>query len=118
MLTIHHLGKSQSKRVIWLCEELGLPYGLRRYERDPVTILAPPEFKVLHPGGAAPVITDGNLVLAESGAIIEYVMAKYGGGGLAPGPDRPSFADYLLLVPFRRRHFAAQHGQELGPPPA
>ncbi len=61
MLTVHHLGKSQSERIIWLCEELAIPYDLKRYERDPVTILAPPEFKALHPIGAAPVITDGDL---------------------------------------------------------
>ena len=86
MLAIHHLGRSQSERIVWLCEELGLPYALKRYERDPVTILAPPEFKALHPAGTAPIITDGDLVLAESGAIVEYVTAKHGGGRLALGP--------------------------------
>ena len=75
MLTIHHLGKSQSERIIWLCEELGVPYELKRYQRDPVTILSPPELKALHPLGAAPVITDGELMLAESGAIIDYIIA-------------------------------------------
>ncbi len=100
MLTIHHLGKSQSERIIWLCEELEVPYELKRYERDPVTILAPPEFKALHPMGAAPVITDGALVLAESGAVIEYVIAKHGGGRLALGPDHPDFAQYLYWFHF------------------
>lgn len=85
MLTIHHLGRSQSERIIWLCEELGVPYELKRYKRDPVTILSPPELKALHPLGAAPIITDGKLVLAESEAIIEYIIAKYGGGRLALG---------------------------------
>ena len=100
MLTVHHLGKSQSERIIWLCEELELSYELKRYERDPATILAPPEFKALHPMGAAPVITDGALVLAESGAVIEYIMAKHGGGRLALGPDHSDFAQYLYWFHF------------------
>src|SRR5207237_9111068 len=70
MLTVHHLGKSQSERIVWLCEELGIPYELKCYARAP--LLAPPEYKALHPIGAAPVITDGDIVLAESGAIVEY----------------------------------------------
>ena len=70
MLTVHHLGKSQSERIVWLCEELGIPYELKCYARDSVTMLAPPEYKALHPLGSAPVITDGDLVLAESGAIV------------------------------------------------
>jgi glutathione S-transferase len=100
MLTVHHLGKSQSERIVWLCEELGIPYELERYQRDPVTILAPPEFKALHPIGSAPVITDGALILAESGAIVEYIIAKYGEGRLALGPDHPNFADYLYWFHF------------------
>ena len=100
MLTIHHLGKSQSERIIWLCEELGVPYELKRYSRDPVTILAPAEFKALHPIGAAPVITEGETVLAESGAIIDYIIAKHGGGRLALGPDHPDFAHYLYWLHF------------------
>ena len=100
MLTIHHLGKSQSERILWLCEELDLPYGLERHERDPVTILSPPALKALHPLGAAPVITDGDLVLAESGAIVQYVIEKYGGGRLALGPTHPDFAHYLYWFHF------------------
>ena len=100
MLTIHHLGTSQSERIIWLCEELAVPYELKRHERDPVTILAPPELRALHPMGAAPVIADGGLVLAESGAVIEYIVAKHGGGRLAPGPDHPDFARYLYWFHF------------------
>ena len=100
MLTVHHLGKSQSERIVWLCEELGIPYELKRYQRDPVTILAPPEFKALHPIGAAPVITEGDLVLAESGAIIEYILAKHGDGRLALAPSHPNFADYLYWFHF------------------
>ncbi len=96
MLTIHHLGISQSERIVWLCEELGLAYDLRRYERDPVTRLAPPQYLQLHPAGTAPVITDGALVLAESGAIIQYILAQHGGGRLVPAPDSPEFAQYLF----------------------
>ena len=100
MLTIHHLGRSQSERIIWLCEELELPYELKRYTRDPVTILSPPELRALHPLGAAPVITEGDFVLAESGAIVDYIMAKYGSGGLALTVEDPGFANYLYWLHF------------------
>ena len=113
MLTIHHLGKSQSERIIWLCEELGVPYELKRYQRDPVTILAPPELKALHPLGAAPVITDGVLVLAESGAIIEYIIAKHGGGRLALGPAHPDFAAYLYWFHFANANLQPHIGRNM-----
>lgn len=99
-MIVHHLGKSQSERIVWLCEELGIPYDLRVYDRDPVTRLAPPEYKALHPMGAAPVITDGDLVLAESGAIIEYIVAKHGKGRLTLAPDHPDFAQFLFWFHF------------------
>jgi glutathione S-transferase len=100
MLTVHHLGVSQSERIVWLCEELGIPYELRVYDRDPVTRLGPPEYKALHPLGTAPIITDGDVVLPESGAIIEYIIGKYGNGRLSVGPDRPNYADYLFWLHF------------------
>ncbi|BBO07384.1 MULTISPECIES: glutathione S-transferase family protein [Bradyrhizobium] len=100
MLTVHHLGKSQSERIVWLCEELGLHYELKRYARDPVTMLAPPEYKALHPRGAAPVVTDGDLVLAESGAIVDYIVAKYGNGRLVLGPNDPAFPQFLYWLHF------------------
>jgi glutathione S-transferase len=100
MITVHHLGISQSERIVWTCEELGIPYVLQRYDRDPVTHLAPAGYKALHPMGIAPVITDGDLVLAESGAIIEYLIARYGDGRLAVAPDRSNFADYLFWFHF------------------
>jgi glutathione S-transferase len=100
MLTVHHLGKSQSERIVWLCEELGDPYELKLYERDPVTRLAPPEYKALHPLGAAPVITDGKVVLAESAAIIEYIVAKYGKGRLVLAVDHPDFAQFVYWFHF------------------
>ena len=107
MLTVHHLGRSQSERIVWLCEELGLDYELKRYERDPVTRLAPPEYKALHPIGTAPVITDGELVLGESGAIIEYIIAKHGGGRLGRREGHPQFADYLYWLHFANASFQA-----------
>lgn len=113
MLTIHHLGTSQSERIIWLCEELGLPYDLKRYERDPVTRLSPPELRALHPLGGAPVITEDNLVLAESGAIIEYILAKHGSGRLAPGPNHPDFAQYLYWFHFANGTLQANMGRNM-----
>lgn len=100
MLTVHHLGKSQSERIVWLCEELGIPYELKRYARDSVTMLAPPDYKALHPLGAAPVIVDGDLVLAESGAIVDYIIAKHGNGGLVLRADDPDFAQFLYWFHF------------------
>ncbi len=87
MLRIHHLGRSQSERIVWLCEELGLSYELQRYARDPITILSPPELKALHPLGAAPLIEDGDLLLAESAAIVEYIIVEHGGGRLRLAPN-------------------------------
>jgi glutathione S-transferase len=100
MLTIHHLGHSQSERIVWLCEELGVRYELKLYERDPVTILSPPALRALHPLGAAPVIQDDGLLLAESAAITEYIILKHGGGRLRLGPDHPDFASYLYWFHF------------------
>jgi glutathione S-transferase len=105
MITIHHLGVSQSERVVWLCEELAVPYALSRYDRDPQTKLAPEAYRALHPMGIAPVITDGSVVLAESGAILEYIIAKYGQGRLAMTADQPNFADYLFWFHFANATF-------------
>jgi glutathione S-transferase len=100
MLTVHHLGVSQSERIVWLCEELGLDYELKRYDRDPQTRLAPAAYKALHPMGTAPVITDGKVVMSESGAIVEYILARYGKGRLAVAPEQPNFADYVFWLHF------------------
>ena len=86
MITVHHLEYSRSQRAIWLLEELGVEYDVRRYERDPVTVLAPPELAAVHPLGKSPVITDGDVTVAESGAIIEYLLDKFDDGRLRP-PD-------------------------------
>ena len=100
MLIVHHLGVSQSERIVWLCGELGIPYELKNYARDATTRLAPPDYKALHPMGTAPVITDGDLVLGESGAIMEYILGKYGDGGLVPKKADPSWPDYLYWLHF------------------
>ncbi len=113
MLTIHHLGKSQSERIVWLCEELGLPYHLKHYQRDPVTILSPPELRAVHPIGAAPVITDGDVVLAESGAIVEYIIGRHGGGRLALGPEHPDFPHYLYWFHFANGNLQPNMGRNM-----
>src|SRR6202048_121719 len=113
MLTVHHLGKSQSERIVRLCEELAIPYELKRYTRDPVTVLAPPEYKALHPIGAAPVITDGDLVLAESGAVVDYIIAKYGNGRLALTADHPDFAAFLYWFHFANGTLQANMGRNM-----
>ena len=83
MLTIHHLNNSRSQRVLWLLEELGVTYQVRRYERRK-DMTAPPELEAIHPLGKSPVLTDGGLTLAETGAIVEYILARYGAGRLMP----------------------------------
>ena len=98
MIVVHHLNNSRSQRVLWLLEELGLEYDLQRYERDPVTMLAPPSLRVVHPLGKSPVISDGSLTLAESGAIIEYLVERYGDGRLSPGRDSPERLRYTYWM--------------------
>ncbi|MEO1648201.1 MAG: glutathione S-transferase [Pseudomonadota bacterium] len=106
MLTIHHLRISQSERIVWLCEELGLEYDLKLYNRDPETRLAPPELKALHPMQIAPLIEDGDVLLGESGAIVEYIVGKYAPDTeLVPGPDHPDFADHLYWFHFANATF-------------
>jgi glutathione S-transferase len=105
MITVHHLASSQSERIVWLCEELDLPYALVRYERDPVTRMAPPEYKALHPFGTAPVITDGDLVLGESAAIVEYIARRYADGHLILGPGHADFVSYLYWFHFANGSF-------------
>ena len=89
MITVHHLNNSRSQRVLWLLEELGLPYDIRKYQRDAQTLLAPPELMQVHPLGKSPVITDDGVTVAESGAIIEYLIERYGNGRLAPAIGTP-----------------------------
>ena len=94
MIIVHHLNNSRSQRVLWLLEELGLPYEIKHYQRNRKTMLAPPELRAVHPLGKSPVITDGDLTLAESGAIVEYLAETYGDGKLTPKPGTPAFRRY------------------------
>jgi len=105
MILIHHLGISQSDRIVWLCEELGIPYELKRYERDPQTRLAPAEYRALTPFGTAPVIHDGDLVLGESAAIVEYIAQTYGAGRFFIPPGAPAYADFLYWFHFANGSF-------------
>jgi glutathione S-transferase len=89
MITVHHLNNSRSQRILWLLEELDLPYEIKRYQRDPRTLLAPPELRAVHPLGKSPVVTDEGLTLAESGAIIEYLADRYGTHKLIPAHGTP-----------------------------
>src|SRR5688572_4902589 len=100
MLTVHHLNNSRSQRILWLLEELGLPYEIKRYQRDAVTSLAPPELLQVHPLGKSPVVTEGELTLAESGAIIEYFVERHGKGALAPPAGTPERIRYSYWMHF------------------
>ena len=104
MITVQHLNNSRSQRILWLLEELGLDYEVKRYQRNPQTMLAPPELRAVHPLGKSPVITEksasGDLTLAESGAIVEYLADRHGAGRLAPAPDSPQRVRYLYWLHF------------------
>lgn len=95
MVVLHHLNNSRSQRILWLLEELGAPYEIRPYQRDAVTNLAPPELTAVHPLGKSPVIEDGDLKIAESGAIVDYLVRKHGGGRFAPAPGTLTHEAYL-----------------------
>jgi glutathione S-transferase len=99
MITVYHLGVSQSDRIIWLMEELNLPYQLKWFDRGEDG-LAPDEYRALHPAGTAPIIRDGELILAESAAIAEYISQRYGNGALSVAVDSPDYADYLYWMQF------------------
>lgn len=97
MITVHHLNNSRSHRILWLLEELGLAYEIRNYARDPATLMAPPALRAVHPLGKSPVISDGDLVVAESGAIIEYLVDRYG-PQLAPAAGTPERLRYTYFL--------------------
>jgi glutathione S-transferase len=99
MITIHHLGVSQSDRIVWLMEELGLPYELKWYNRGPDQLM-PPEYFKLHPASTAPVVEDNGRVLAESAVILEYVCHRHASGKLTVGPSQPNYYDYLYWMHF------------------
>ena len=94
MLTLHHLNDSRSQRILWLLEELGTPYEIRRYQRDATTRLAPPELTAVHPLGKSPVITDGEITIAESGAIVDYLIRRHGQGEMMPAPGSADYEAY------------------------
>ena len=98
MVVVHHLENSRSQRVLWLLEELGVPYEVKRYERNTETMLAPPELRAVHPLGKSPVITDGGSTVAESGAIVEYLVDRYGNGRLIPPPGTPERLRYTYWL--------------------
>lgn len=97
-IVVHHLNNSRSQRVLWLLEELGVPYAIEHYQRDPQTMLAPASLRKVHPLGKSPVVTDGDLVLAESGAIIDYLVGRYGEGRFAPAPGTPERLRYTYWL--------------------
>jgi glutathione S-transferase len=98
MIVVHHLNNSRSQRILWLLEELGLAYEIKKYARDPKTMLAPPELRAVHPLGKSPVIQDGDTIVAESGAIIEYLVGRYGNDALAPAPGTPERLRYTYFL--------------------
>ncbi|WNJ83639.1 glutathione S-transferase family protein [Pseudomonas canadensis] len=100
MIIVHHLNNSRSQRILWLLEELGLPYEIKRYQRDPKTNLAPPELKAINPLGKSPVIEDGGLVLIESAAIIDYLIRRHGQGRLQPDPASATYDHYVQWLHF------------------
>ncbi len=95
MIVVHHLNDSRSQRVLWLLEELGLPFEIMRYQRDAQTRLAPPELRAVHPLGKSPVLSDGGRVIAESGAIVDYLIRRHGGGRLQPDPSTQAYDEYV-----------------------
>ena len=124
MITVHHLNESRSQRVLWLLEELGLPYEIRHYQRDATTRLAPPELKSVHALGKSPLISDGDLVVHETGAIAEYILERYGNGQLVP--ERASadwvrhlqwmhYAEGSAMLPLMMLLYAARLGEAAAP---
>lgn len=95
MLTVHHLNDSRSQRILWLLEELEVPYEIKRYQRDAQTRLAPPELKKIHPLGKSPVITDNGQTIIESGAIVDYIIRRQGRGRLQPPTSAPAYDEYV-----------------------
>lgn len=98
MIIVHHLNNSRSQRVLWLLEELGVPYEVKRYERDRKTMLAPASLRAVHPLGKSPVISDGATTVAESGAIVEYLVERFGGGRLTPSPGSAERLRYIYWL--------------------
>ena len=124
MIVVHHLNDSRSQRILWLLEELGLPYEIKPYQRDSQTRLAPPELKKVHMLGKSPVITDANLTIIESGAIIDYVIRRHGKGRLQPAPETSAYDEYVqwmhyaegsAMLPLMLNLYAARLGAAAAP---
>ena len=124
MITVHHLNDSRSQRILWLLEELGIPYEIQRYQRNKQTRLAPPELKAIHPLGKSPVITDNGRVIIESGAIIDYLIRRHGNGHLQPDPSIAAYDDYVqwlhfaegsAMLPFLLKLYVSMLGDAGGP---
>jgi len=124
MIQVHHLNNSRSQRILWLLEELGLEYEIVHYQRDAETNLAPPSLEAVHPLGKSPVLVDGDDVVIESGAIIEYVTRKYGNGRLAPGEGTPEalrhlqlmhYAEGSAMLPLMLRLYSGRLGEAAAP---
>ena len=123
-LIVHHLNNSRSQRVLWALEELGLPYEIKHYQRDAVTNLAPPELKAVHPLGKSPLLEDDGVVIEESGAIIQYLLDKYGEGRFQPAPGTPEalrhlqwmhFAEGSAMTPILLQLYTARLGEAAAP---
>jgi glutathione S-transferase len=124
MIIVHHLNDSRSQRILWLLEELGVGYDIKHYTRDVVTRLAPPELKAINPLGKSPVIEDGDLTIDESGAIVDYLIRRHGGGALAPAPGTTLHEHYLVwlhfaegsaMLPFMLKLYTARLGDAAAP---
>jgi len=124
MLVVHHLNDSRSQRILWLLEELGVPYEIKNYQRDANTRLAPPELELVHPLGKSPVIVDGDVVLAESGAIVDYIIRTYGKGAMRPAEgsvDHESYLEWLhyaegsAMLPLMLNMYVARLGEAGAP---
>ncbi len=124
MIQVHHLNNSRSQRILWLLEELGVPYEVIRYERDPQTMLAPPELRQIHPLGKSPLVVEEGEVLAETGAIVEALLERHGGGRLAPPPGTPAhrrfrywlhFAEGSAMTPLLVKLYLMRVGEAAAP---
>ncbi len=124
MLVVHHLNNSRSQRILWLLEELGLAYEIRKYQRNPGTMLAPPELKAVHPLGKSPVLSDGERLVIESGAIVDYLLRHYGDGRLQPATASADYDDYVqwlhfaegsAMLPFLLKLYVSRLGDAVTP---
>ena len=117
MIIVHHLNDSRSQRILWLLEELGLPYEIKPYQRDATTRLAPPELQAVHRLGKSPVITDNGRTIIESGAIVDYLIRRYGRGRMQPAPETPAYDDYVQWLHYAEGSAMLPLSRTVGLPP-